>query len=446
MRVENVNTMIMKYKIFLWVFLLSAFTACEDDENVFGIMPETGFRFEPKAGGAMLFYTLPGERDIYGIKVNYTNAQGEEVTKKGSFGGDSLLCDGFNEKRTNVPVKISYLDRFRNESEALETTFDTEDSAPYVFLTGVHVESSWNGFQVLYEAPEEVTGMVHVFYLGTNLFTQQEDTLLLESFTINRGGDTLTYDLKSGGEKNTIVLRVDDFKGYRVGEKVFSDVLAYQVERLVVPKENWDFSGVPVVTREDEKVGVDYLFDGDRKGEQRLSVSVGMYYDSECFTFLAGPNALNKPFIVDLGGEKIPAFIRIYAMQNLDRMFPGGVTSVGLANVWWGHYGSKLPCEVTLYASNDKEVWEKVGHYLQNENATEASRWYYQETLITSQQELAAADSVYFDVKVRASEKTYRYLKMEVNKTFYNYEEWIGNYNAKEYVTMHELEIYVKKD
>ena len=35
---------------------------------------------------------------------------------------------------------------------------------------------------------------------------------------------------------------------------------------------------------------------------------------------------------------------------------------------------------------------------------------------------------------------------MEVNKTFYNYEEWIGNYNAKEYVTMHELEIYVKKD
>ncbi|MFR4038154.1 MAG: DUF4959 domain-containing protein [Butyricimonas faecalis] len=98
----------MKYKIFLWVFLLSAFTACEDDENVFGIMPETGFRFEPKAGGAMLFYTLPGERDIYGIKVNYTNAQGEEVTKKGSFGGDSLLCDGFNEKG-QMSVKISYL-------------------------------------------------------------------------------------------------------------------------------------------------------------------------------------------------------------------------------------------------------------------------------------------------------------------------------------------------
>ena len=87
-----------------------------------------------------------------------------------------------------------------------------------------------------------------------------------------------------------------------------------------------------------------------------------------------------------------------------------------------------------------------IKRYSQNENATEASRWYYQETLITSQQELAAADSVYFDVKVRASEKTYRYLKMEVNKTFYNYEEWIGNYNAKEYVTMHELEIYVKKD
>ena len=45
MRVENINTMIMKYKIFLWVFLLGAFAACEDNENVFGIMPETGFRF-----------------------------------------------------------------------------------------------------------------------------------------------------------------------------------------------------------------------------------------------------------------------------------------------------------------------------------------------------------------------------------------------------------------
>ncbi|WP_065219300.1 MULTISPECIES: DUF4959 domain-containing protein [Butyricimonas] len=429
------------------LFLLLGLWACSDDDVNFDIMPEKGITFKPTAGGAMMYYTLPRERDVYAIKASYTNAQGEHVTKKGSYNGDSLLLDGFNESRKGVPVKVSYLDRSRNESEALELTFDTQDSAPYIFITNAKVEPSWNGFQVLYEAPEVVTGMAHVFYLGTNPLTREPDTILMQSFAIARGGDTLTYDLKQKDRtKNTVVIRVDDFKGHRVGQQVFENVESYEAVKFSVPRESWDFSQMPVVTNEAWKVGISYLFDGELKGEQRFDSKYDGYVHREFYTFLAGPDAWNKPFFVDLGTEKVPAYVRIYGMQNLDRVINAGSTGDG--RIWGAYYGSKLPCEVTIYGSKDKDTWEKIGKYSQSENLAEKERWYYAEKLIKEKKELQAADSLFMDVKVRASEDTYRYLKIEVNKTFWYYDSYygIGNTNPYNYVSMHELEVYVKKD
>ena len=62
-------------------------------------------------------------------------------------------------------------------------------------------------------------------------------------------------------------------------------------------------------------------------------------------------------------------------------------------------------------------------------------------------EELEEADPAYLEVVIPASEKRFRYLKIVVedvfNRTWYNWDE--GD-NRDEYVTMHELEIYVKKE
>ena len=153
--------------------------------------------------------------------------------------------------------------------------------------------------------------------------------------------------------------------------------------------------------------------------------------------------------IVDLGAEKVPAYIRIFGMQNLDRALPGGYSSDG--RIWQGYYGSKLPCEVTIYGSHDKITWEKIGKYSDNEYLDEKERWYYNDVNISEQEDLLEADSLFMDVKIRASEARYRYLKMEVNKTFYYLDSQWGMDGGQEtnpygYVSMHELEVYVKKD
>ena len=432
------------------LLLLLGLWACSDNDENLGIMPtKEGISFEPVAGGAVMRYTLPEEQELYAIKASYTNAQGERVTKKGSYSGDSLLLDGFNEAKSGIPVRISYQDRFRNESEALELTFDTEDSAPYTFITKAEVKPSWYGFQVMYDAPEVVTGMGHVFYLRTNELNEV-DTVLLRSFTIARGGDTLVFDIPENVKKNTVVLQVDDFKGHSVGKRIFEDVESYEAVKLDVPKENWDFSEMPVLEKDEWKFGVEYLFDGDFKGERRFnSERDGAYYYHKYYTFRAGPNALDKPFYVDLGAKKIPAFVRIYGMQNFSNVRPiTGGEATTLGSIMMMYYGSKLPCNVTVYGrSNDSEAWKKIGTYSANENLTEKERWYYNEQIKT-EKELQAADSLFMDVKIDASEKTYRYLKVVVNKVFY-FESQLsagGSSNKSEYVSMHELEVYVKKD
>ena len=67
------------------------------------------------------------------------------------------------------------------------------------------------------------------------------------------------------------------------------------------------------------KTGVEYLFDGDLKGVERLIASA--YEDKDARTgtevygaYLAGPYAYEKPMVLDLKEEKIPAWIRIYCL------------------------------------------------------------------------------------------------------------------------------------
>lgn len=421
------------------------FCSCQDDENTFGIsMPKESLSFRPTAGGAVMHYTLPDDKDILAIRVRYQDAYGKELVCTGSYASDSLLIVGFNEARENVEAAVTLCHRNGNESEPVMVTFNTKDSGPVAFFKDLDVESSWNGFSVTYDLPENVSGMAHVFYVGKNPLTKEPDTLWLSSFTLKAGSESLPFQVQQEADSHTVVIRTEDFRGYMVKEGVWENIAAYEVVKLGA--EELEFIDLKRLSIEDPeaKIGATYLFDGDIKGETCATLP-----NTEFQTFLAGPNAEGEPFYLDLKKEKLPAMLRMYAMLQ--------VRSNGNSNVskYWtqfnNRYKEKLPCEVYCYGSNDMnddDSWTEIGSFYQHPELLREYCWaqysFDSYAYLNTPKEIELAEPAYLEIKFPADGKTYRFLKFIVKDTF------IGNFdymtNPSKYVTFHELEVYVKKD
>lgn len=447
----------MKYILLL--FIVFGFWACQDDDDgTFRItMSKENVHFKATPGGAVMYYYLPSDGDVFSLNLRYTDARGQEVLKVGGYGGDSLIIEGFNEARKGVPAQVTLVNRRNEESSAIEVSFDTENSAPYAFFESAEVSPYWEGFQVTYEAPDQVAGMAHVFYLGTNPLTHNPDTILVKSFPILRGRDTMRFRLQQLREKNTIILRTEDYRGYRVKQKIWEDVEAYGLEKLNLSEANFIDKYNLSQEIERDKLGAKYLFDGDLKGKQRMLGGDRF----SVYTFLAGPNAREVPFIFDMNQAEVPACVRIYGMLKFDVPFPDNTYPKNdhlSSEIWMGTYKDKLPCYVTLYGGNDKDGddWKELGSFYQNRLTLEEDRWSvrcsHKNYLYRNEEELATAEPAYIEIMFTASKlEKYRYLKLIVNDVFvYDYYVAYGiitdNYNQAKYVTMHEFEIYVKKD
>ncbi|WP_065219018.1 MULTISPECIES: DUF4959 domain-containing protein [Butyricimonas] len=173
----------------LIVLVLCVFSACKDDDGVNFDVP-VEFRkveFHAVSGGALMRYYVENP-DVYGVRVRYRDAWGELRTREGSYLGDSLLLTGFTEARQNVPAQVSFFNRSMAESESVEMTFNTEKSATVALFDDLKIREFWGGFSVSYLAPENTSGMVHVFYMGKDPWTGKPDTILMSSTPIKAGG------------------------------------------------------------------------------------------------------------------------------------------------------------------------------------------------------------------------------------------------------------------
>ena len=426
------------------VILLCGILACQDDNGVFNAsIPAENIRFEARPGGAMMYYTLPDDENIFSMNVRYVDCRGMEVLKGAGYGGDSLLLDGFNEAVSSVPVRVSLVNRNYEESLPVTFSFATEASAPFVFLDNTEVLPSWNGFQLIYKTGNRVSGKFHVFYVGTNPFTQALDTVLVATSAIMQGGDTLLFPLQQNRPQNTVVVCTEDHRGALVKQKVWGNVEAYYPEKLNADQLTFMDVENKSIYSEEDKCDIKYLFDGDLKGEQRARNGQKNTY----YTFLAGPNAQGAPFIIDLKKEKIPAQVRIYGiLKNRNLQFSNtGET----APIWVSTYENKLPCDVTVYGGNSSDpdgTWVELGTFKQAPKSEQKEWWCLRCASFEYHYplgELEAADPAYLEIVFPATPITYRYLKLVINDTFDNAR---GSQNTGKYITMHELEIYVKKE
>lgn len=450
----------MKRLLFIFLFIW-ALGACQNDEVYFDVsMPAKDISFTPMPGAAIMHYKLPANADILYIRVRYTDVIGQEVIATGSYASDSLWLVGFNQAQKNVPAQVTLCDRNGVESVPTHVTFDTKDSGPYALFDSLDVRADWNGFSVAYNIPETANGLAHVFYVGEDPMTNQPDTLLMSTFVLTKGADTLQFQFQQQREQYDIVIRTEDFRGYIVREKVWQGIQPYVMEKL--DPADFEFFDPANLSIEDDahKLGKQYLFDGDKKGESVLG-KIGTY--TNYYTYLAGPQCLGQPlFIIDLKEAKVPVEMRLYAMLYV-RTFSDKEFDDVYGDIWRMMYATKLPNSVTLYGSNDVDddtSWEELVTFEQDRKLDYTKRWCerandvgdFSTYKISSETVLNEAEPCYMSLKcpgnVPGNGKKFRYLKLIVNEVFYTprdrSETTYGN--PKKYVSLHELEIYTEKE
>ena len=388
-------------------------------------------------GGAMMRYNLTEPSDIYLVRARYTDAQGQEMMVSASVYQDTLELMGFNEARQNVPVEVTFLDKNNVESAPMRMTFNTLSSVPYMFLDSVRIDAGWNGVTLSYDfnPSSEATGLVNVFYVGTNAYTQEEDTLYVSNFMIEKGSNEVFIPINFDYEENSVVVRAEDYRGYNARTRVWEGVRSYASEQLPTSEfvledpDGWSWE------LEEYKLGLQYLTDGDKNGKVVLEYSgsgdVGYTY----YTRAGGRDG--SYVLIDMQEERVPASVKIYGMYKLQNKY--------LPMLMYYNYIDCLPCSLTLYASNDKEEWVQMGSYWQSPTVTPTSGWgWYFIGFINTVEQLESVDPMCCEIVCRLQDTPYRYLKLEVNDTFNTNPGMFGNESG--FVTYHELEVYVEKN
>lgn len=474
----------MKYRILTWMFLLGCLAACKDEEET-GFDVPVEFRkiaFEPVPGGAVMRYSLPGNMDIFGVRARYKDAYGRELVKEGTYLTDTILLTGFAQAQTDVPVQITFFNNRMEESLPKSMTFSTQPAATVALFERLSVNPFWGGFNVTYTSPSVVEGFIYVYYEGINPTTKQLDNILIGSYAIQEGGDTLNFELKQDVNKLNVTVRTDDFDGNRVMEKTYPDIPALSMEMLAPEKFDFFASQKGLIMEDEEHAfGKAYLFDGKKKGANyRENVKKGSQSRYKYGTFVAGPDAFGERFIIDFKTPRIPAMLRgdaflyhgySYPYANSSRPDPN-IDQV-VAKVFSGVYTSRLPSKIAVYGTNaedpktvdieqcvllyklDEEAnwsnfysnaWCRLSDY-GNGPAYEEVRPYNGQ----SDEVFEAADPISLEMKCNYTGEAFRYVFFIVEDTWPSYRNPNKNPNGAEenpyeYITFDELEVFVKME
>ena len=459
-------------KLFFAFLMMACLGACnDDDDSRFGVPTEfRDIKFKPIPGGAVMRYYLPDQKDIFGVQVRYTDAWGEKQVKNATYLSDSLVLDGFTEAQAAVPAQVTFFNRDMEESEPMEVTFSTEKSATVAVFDELVVNPYWGGFNVIYDAPYMVNGMIHVFYIGTNPLKHEPDSILVSSIPISEGGDTLNFVLQQSMDFVDVVVRTDSYSGKFVKQRIIEKLPCLSMDTLRGIDFDLQFTGT-IVENEEYQFGMQYLSDGDKQGVNYwTNLRNG---DAEKYsTFMAGPEAFwdaeepeQNRFIVDLREPKVPAAINLYAFLYYKGKYAyHWIDDPYLVELWDGSYASLLPSKVTIYGTNEdpktvslssctllhdvnsgKEFTESWAHFTDEYCSENINIWGYSGSWKNkTKKEIEAADPVVLHILCNYSGEKYRYLIMIVEDSFIG--RWGSAKNIRQYITINELEVCVKEE
>ncbi|MFV0366783.1 MAG: hypothetical protein ACK5JS_09920 [Mangrovibacterium sp.] len=258
-------------------------------------------------------------RILYAIQARYTDAYGNEITREGTYTGKEVDLFGFDEATENIPVEIGLLNFDNVLSDIQMTSFSTEKSAAAAVFDNLEIKSGWDGFRVQYpELDEYAEGIISIFYVGHNQFTNTEnDTMLLGSYPITPYAFSVDFIVEDTISSSTVVVTTEDVRGNIVNKRIERDIPVARSEQY--NSANLALLDGPSMENTDKKTGIKYLFDGDRIGYQCLGADGG----GKLYSFYSGTGVLteeidtsNSTWTFDLGTEQEVAQVRVYSHLN----------------------------------------------------------------------------------------------------------------------------------
>ena len=197
------------------------------------------------------------------------------------------------------------------------------------------------------------------------------------------------------------------------------------------------------------RLGKDYLFDGDTKG----IIFYGLNTNAAYATYLSKGEPVGKTlFILDLREARNIAMTKLYAMLYVNDNFPwAGQTLYG--DIWQGAYMNKLPCDVSVYVSNDMDdenSWREIGHFKEDPKLDMANRWCSRasgsspDNRFPTIDAINAAEPIAMQIDFPATAEPFRYLKVVVNDVFEHRDLNWPYKNTQKNVTIQEFEVYAK--
>lgn len=436
-------------KLFVFIIGLIIITSCSDDDLEYfsATIPNKNIVFVPADGGALMRYTIPNDQpDIYAIEAKYNDNFGNQNIIRGSYLSNEILLPGFIDAQDNIPVEISLIDKNGIHSEPFIMHFSTGKAIENSIFENMEVLTYWDGFKVKYTSDKASNGFIHVSIIDIDKYTQELDTLIIESETIMEGEQTLYFPNVYNEEDNTtnVVIWTQDKYGNEVKKKVFGKIPA--AKAVLVNPQNFKFYGSSV-EEPDIRIGWKYLFDGDSKGLQKLDGAPGHEY-----SFVSKKYAVpdENHWIIDMQEPHELGAVRIYCNLNIDKK-PN--------STFFSYYPEHIsPSHVKIYATNNIDVenpdWESVemkfmGEYSQPNTTSESQRWSYpmwnRDKRYLKRSELEEADPCYISTNFDIDGVEYRYVVIEIPSTYKGYNAWGWPVHTDGIVTFSEVEVYEKQ-
>lgn len=430
--------------IFLLILVISVLFSCnKEDEYILGTsVSETDVSFTAIPGGAIMNYSMPDDSKVFFIVAKYKDFKGNPITVKGSYLSNSIELKGFIKEEENIPVEIFFSDNKGNMSVSKSMNFSTKASTAYDFFENLEVFSYWNGFGLKYDVEELAKGIVHIGHVSVNPITSKLDTLLIKSEKLKDGENIMYFPDWANEETGLtdVVVWTEDYRGNRVRKGFYEDVEA--IFQVKYPSQDIILLDGSSSENSYNKVGAQYLFDGDTKGIQRLENG----NNQEGYIFLSENHAVPGYWTIDLQQEAQIAQLRFYCALNLNMIW--------YSVVYDAYFTSYYPNKIVVYGSNDPNApmdeWDELGDFSQDKSTPQLQRWCKRASddygeIYTKVEELEAAEPSYADVGCKLTDKKYRYIRYEILEVF---NEKIGYYypNRNNRVAIQELEVYTKKE
>lgn len=424
-------------KLFLFLMTAVIFFSCNDDDKIiFSADPaDVEISFEAYPGGARMHYVLPNDSDIYGICAKYKDCNGKQLCVTGSYLNNCIKLSGFIDEGTEIPVEISLVNHANNYSKSIIKTFSVLKAPGNSIFDDIKVYSHWGGFHVKYDGPEETEGFIHIGYLGKNIVTGLEDTIVIESKPIESGEHDIYFTGIEDPEltESTVIIWTEDFKGRRVKKQIFENIPIAFAELMDCREVG--FEGSSLEDYEYVMTGYKYLFDGDKRGISAFKDASGRPY-----AFFSEIGAVPGEWIIDLKEPKNLSYLRIY-----EALFHDETHAV------WDYFPNTefmAPNNFKVYASADKENWDELSSFYEAPSLPEDQRWnraMSERVFKSTEEEILSYDPCFVQLDFDVTEKKYQYIKLEVIETFSGIRGGVQT-DGKGQLTLQELEIYVKKE